>query len=41
MFNGFIINGIDGTEKLLILGVSVVLLYVVVKKWEKENTIVI
>jgi hypothetical protein len=41
MFNGFIKNGIDGTEKLLILGVSVVLLYVVVKKWEKENTIVI
>ncbi|MGK0175553.1 MAG: hypothetical protein ACI9AT_001940, partial [Ulvibacter sp.] len=37
MFNGFIKNGIDGTEKLLILGVSVVLLYVVVKKWEKEN----
>ena len=40
MFNGFIKNGIDGTEKLLILGVSVVLLYVVVKKWEKENTVV-
>tara|TARA_B100000768_G_C11248611_1_gene362971 strand:- start:7 stop:774 length:768 start_codon:yes stop_codon:yes gene_type:complete len=40
MFNGLIKNGIDGSEKLLILGVSVVLLYVVVKKWEKENTVV-
>ena len=39
MFNSFIKNGIDGTEKLLILGVSVVLLYVVVKKWEKEQTL--
>ena len=39
MFNGFIKNGIDGTEKLLILGVSVVLLYVVVKKWEKEELV--
>ena len=38
MFNALIKNGIDGTEKLIILGVSVVLWYVIIKKWEKENT---
>ena len=37
MFNALIKNGIDGTEKLIILGVSVVLWYVIIKKWEKEN----
>jgi len=40
MFNALIKNGIDGTEKLIILGVSVGLWYVIVKKWEKENTMV-
>lgn len=39
MFNALIKNGIDGTEKLIILGVSVALWFVIIKKWEKENTI--
>lgn len=37
MFNALIKNGISGTEKLIILGVSVVLWFVIIKKWEKEN----
>ncbi|GLR19831.1 CPBP family intramembrane glutamic endopeptidase [Portibacter lacus] len=37
MFNALIKNGITSTEKLIILGVSVVLWYIIVKKWEKEN----
>ncbi|MEX1381847.1 hypothetical protein [Lutibacter sp.] len=32
-------NGIDRAEKLMILGVSVAIWFVVIKKWEKENTI--
>ena len=39
MFNLLIRNGIDGTEKLIILGISVVLWFIIIKKWEKENTI--
>ena len=39
MFNALIKNGISGTEKLIILGVSIVLWIVIIKKWEKENTI--
>ncbi|MDP8322936.1 MAG: CPBP family intramembrane metalloprotease [Candidatus Stygibacter australis] len=39
MFNALIKNGINGTEKLIILGVSVVLWYVIIKKWERENII--
>ena len=39
MFNALIKNGIDGTEKLIILGTSVVIWFVIIKKWEKENTI--
>ncbi len=39
MFNALIKNGIDGTEKLIILGVSVAIWFVIIKKWEKENTI--
>jgi membrane protease YdiL (CAAX protease family) len=39
MFNALIKNGIDGTEKLIILGVSAVLWFVIIKKWEKENAI--
>ena len=39
MFNALIKNGIDGTEKLIILVVSVVLWFVIIKKWEKENII--
>ena len=39
MFNELIQNGIDGTEKLIVLGISVVLWFLIIKKWEKENTI--
>ena len=39
MFNALIKNGINGTEKLIILGVSVVLWYMIIKKWERENII--
>ena len=39
MFNALIKNGIDGIEKLIILGVSVVLWIVIMKKWKKDNTI--
>ena len=39
MFNALIKNGIDGIEKLIILGVSVVIWFVIIKKWEKENAI--
>jgi membrane protease YdiL (CAAX protease family) len=38
MFNALIINGIDGTEKLIIILVTVALWFVIIKKWEKENT---
>ncbi|MFK7903505.1 MAG: CPBP family glutamic-type intramembrane protease [Chitinophagales bacterium] len=37
MFNALIKNGIDGTEKMIVLGVSVAIWMVIVKKWEKEN----
>jgi len=40
MFNGLIKNGIDGTEKLIILGISVVLWFLIIKKWEKQNHLV-
>jgi membrane protease YdiL (CAAX protease family) len=39
MFNALIRNGINGTEKLVIILVSVTLWFVIIKKWEKENTI--
>lgn len=39
MLNALIKNGIDGTEKIIILGVSVAIWFVIIKKWEKENTI--
>ena len=39
MFNALIKNGIDGTEKIMILGVSIAIWFVIIKKWEKENTI--
>jgi len=39
MFNALIKNGIDGTEKLIISGVIVVIWFVIIKKWEKQNTI--
>jgi hypothetical protein len=39
MFNALIKDGINGTEKIVILGVSVGIWFVIIKKWEKENTI--
>lgn len=39
MFNALIKNGIDGTEKLIILGVSVLIWFVIIKKWEKEESL--
>ncbi|WP_296317230.1 CPBP family intramembrane glutamic endopeptidase [Winogradskyella sp. UBA3174] len=39
MFNALIKNGINGTEKLIIFGISVVLWFLIIKKWEKQNTI--
>jgi hypothetical protein len=39
MFNALIKNGIDGTEKIVILGFSVAIWFVMIRKWEKENTI--
>ncbi|MEZ4885935.1 MAG: CPBP family intramembrane glutamic endopeptidase [Chitinophagales bacterium] len=39
MFNALIKNGIDGNEKLITLGVSIVIWFTIIKKWEKENTI--
>ena len=39
MFNALIKDGINGTEKLIILGVSVALWFVIVKKWEKEKAL--
>ncbi len=39
MFNALIRNGISGTEKLIILGVSVGIWFVIVKKWEKQNAV--
>ncbi|WP_299684155.1 CPBP family glutamic-type intramembrane protease [uncultured Dokdonia sp.] len=38
MFNGFIRDGITISEKLLILSISIAIWFVIVKKWEKENT---
>jgi membrane protease YdiL (CAAX protease family) len=39
MFNALIKDGINGNEKLIILGVSVALWFVIIKKWEKEKAI--
>lgn len=38
MFNALIKDGINGTEKLTILGISAVLSFFIVKKWERANT---
>jgi hypothetical protein len=37
MFNSLIKNGIDGTQKLIILGVAVILWIFILGKWKKEN----
>jgi membrane protease YdiL (CAAX protease family) len=39
MFNALIKDGINGTEKIVILGISVVIWFLIIKKWEKESTI--
>lgn len=39
MFNALIKNGIDGTEKIIILAISVTLWFLIVKRWEKQNNI--
>ena len=36
MFNALIKNGIDGAEKLIILGVSIVIWIVIMKKWKNK-----
>ena len=36
MFNSLIKNGLDGTKKLIILGVSVFLWILILKKWQNK-----
>lgn len=35
--NGFISNGLNTTNKLIILGVSVLLWILIIIRWDKEN----
>jgi uncharacterized protein len=37
MFNSFIKNGIDLTQKLIILGVSILLWIIILRQWDKQN----
>ena len=37
MFNALFRDGINGTEKIIILGVSVVIWFVIIKKWERQQ----
>ncbi|MFY0672806.1 MAG: CPBP family intramembrane metalloprotease [Bacteroidia bacterium] len=37
MLNSLIKNGIDGTEKIIILVVSIGIWFAIIKKWEKEH----
>jgi len=37
MFNSLIKNGLDGTQKLVILGVSVFLWILILRKWQSKN----
>jgi membrane protease YdiL (CAAX protease family) len=39
MLNSLIKDGISGTEKIIILGISIVIWFVIIKKWEKESAI--
>jgi membrane protease YdiL (CAAX protease family) len=39
MLNALIKDGIDGTEKIIILGISIVVWFVIIKKWEKESAV--
>ena len=36
MYNSLIKNGVDGTQKLIIVGVSVILWIIITEKWKKE-----
>ncbi len=36
MYNSLIKNGLDGTQKLIILGVSVILWIIITEKWKEE-----
>ena len=38
--NGFISNGLDTTNKLIILGISVFLWVLIIIKWDKENKMI-
>lgn len=37
MFNQIIKNGINENQKLIIVGVSILICFMIIKKWEKEN----
>ncbi len=37
MFNTLIRDGINGSQKFIILGISLVIWIILIKKWEKEN----
>lgn len=37
MFNSLFKNGIDGTQKLIIIGISVTLWIIILGKWKKEQ----
>ena len=37
MYNSLIKNGLDGTQKLITLGVSIVLWIIITEKWKKEK----
>lgn len=37
MFNGLIKNGLDNNYKFIILGVSVGIWFLIIKRWEREN----
>lgn len=37
MFNALIKNGINGTEKILILSISIAIWFVIIKKWKKKQ----
>ena len=41
MYNTLIKNGITGIEKIIILGVSIIVWFLIIKRWEKEKNRVI
>ncbi len=38
MFNSLIKNGLDGTQKVIVLGVSIALWIIILSKWKKDHT---